>query len=202
MFNTAASRGLCNDNPAEITLRRKQKKKRQRLTLEQFREMHANSPTWLQNAMEIALITLQRRQDIVSMKFSDIKEGRVVITEGKTGKLASIILNVKALEIVERIRSDNPDHQYLFQSTGRNVKTVKPITRQAVGQAFKAIGEIIGVHLSTHSMRKTRGYHLYQASNDITKVMKMLRHSSQAETLRYIGITQENIDQDFMELVL
>jgi hypothetical protein len=33
-------------------------------------------------------------------------------------------------------------------------------------------------------------------------VMKMLRHSSQAETLRYIGITQENIDQDFMELVL
>ncbi|MFT5716354.1 MAG: integrase [Oleiphilaceae bacterium] len=143
-----------------------------------------------------------RITDLLDLKFSDIKEGRVVITEGKTGKLASIILNVKALQIIERIRSDNPDHQYLFQSTGRNVKTVKPITRQAVGQAFKAIGEIVGVHLSTHSMRKTRGYHLYQASNDITKVMKMLRHSSQAETLRYIGITQENIDQDFMELVL
>jgi hypothetical protein len=32
--------------------------------------------------------------------------------------------------------------------------------------------------------------------------MKMLRHSSEAVTLRYIGITQEDVDRDFAELEL
>ena len=30
----------------------------------------------------------------------------------------------------------------------------------------------------------------------------MLRHSSEAVTLRYIGITQEDVDRDFAELEL
>ncbi|PYE31147.1 hypothetical protein DFP83_11115 [Idiomarina fontislapidosi] len=30
----------------------------------------------------------------------------------------------------------------------------------------------------------------------------MLRHSSEAVTLRYIGITQEDVDRDFVELEL
>jgi len=32
--------------------------------------------------------------------------------------------------------------------------------------------------------------------------MKMLRHSSESTTLRYIGITQEDVDRDFVELEL
>jgi integrase len=51
-------------------------------------------------------------------------------------------------------------------------------------------------------MRKTRGYHLYQATKDIARVMKMLRHSSEGVTLRYIGITQQEVDDDYRELVL
>jgi hypothetical protein len=49
-------------------------------------------------------------------------------------------------------------------------------------------------------MRKTRGYHLYKQTKDIGRVMKMLRHGSEGVTLRYIGITQDNIDKDFVEL--
>jgi hypothetical protein len=49
-------------------------------------------------------------------------------------------------------------------------------------------------------MRKTRGYLLYNQSKDIARVIKMLRHSSAGVTLRYIGITQESVDKDFIEL--
>ncbi|WP_244904110.1 site-specific integrase [Salinivibrio kushneri] len=49
-------------------------------------------------------------------------------------------------------------------------------------------------------MRKTRGYMLYQATKDIGRVMKMLRHTSEGITLRYIGITQEDVDNDFIAL--
>lgn len=76
----------------------------------------------------------------------------------------------------------------------------KPLTRRAVARAFAYVGEDIKLALGPHSMRKTRGYHLYQASKDIGRVMRMLRHQSEAVTLRYIGITQQQIDKDFVEL--
>ena len=99
----------------------------------------------------------------------------------------------------------HPDHVYLFQSF-RNQRSknrpAKLLSRRYVSRAFAAIGEEVGIDLGTHSMRKTRGYHLYKNTNDIARVMKMLRHSSEAVTLRYIGITQEDIDRDFAELEL
>jgi integrase len=129
----------------------------------------------------------------------NLERGTISIIEDKTNKSATIKLNHKALEIVTRLMTNKV---FLFESTSRNVNTVKHLSRQAVAQAFKSVGEIVGVHLGTHSMRKTRGYHLYKKTNDIASVMKMLRHSNQATTLKYIGITQEDIDNDFMELVL
>lgn len=129
----------------------------------------------------------------------NLSTGTISIVEDKTGKHATIKLNDKALAIVKELMNNNT---YLFESTSRNVTTTKHLSRQAVAQAFKAVGEVVGVHLGTHSMRKTRGYHLYKRTNDIASVMKMLRHSNQGTTLKYIGITQEDIDNDFMELVL
>jgi integrase len=76
----------------------------------------------------------------------------------------------------------------------------KPLGRRAVAKAFAFVGEDIKLALGTHSMRKTRGYHLYQSCKDIGRVMRMLRHGSEAVTLRYIGITQQQIDKDFVEL--
>jgi len=146
-----------------------------------------------------------RISDLLSIKMSDIQGDRVSLIEAKTGKVASIQLNSKALEIVDSVRSQHPNTVYLFQSRrSRNVvnKSPKPISRQAVSNAFKEIGQTVGVELGTHSMRKTRGYHLYKRTNDIARVMKMLRHSSEGVTLRYIGITQDDIDNDFNDLVL
>ena len=146
-----------------------------------------------------------RISDLLSIKFSDVKEDRLLLREQKTGKQASIQLNPKALHIVSRIRDENPHHIYLFQSfRSRQVinQSPHPLSRRAVSKAFESIGDELGVRLGTHSMRKTRGYHLYKATHDIARVMKMLRHSSEGVTLRYIGITQEEIDRDFKELEL
>lgn len=62
------------------------------------------------------------------------------------------------------------------------------------------IGKEVNIVLGTHSMCKTRGYHLYQNTKDIARVMKMLHHSSEGVTLRYIGITQDDVDKDFVGL--
>lgn len=94
LFNTAMSRGLCHDNPAEVAIRRKQRKVRQRLTVEQFQAIRESAPYWLQNAMDIGLITLQRRQDICLMKFSDIKDGAIFLIQNKTQKYDSGYLKI------------------------------------------------------------------------------------------------------------
>lgn len=145
-----------------------------------------------------------RISDTLGIKFTDFVNGRLEIIEGKTKKKASIHLNEKALAIMESVLQQHPNDVYFFQSRStRNLSgRIKPLSRQAVSQAFKSVGEMVGVDLGTHSMRKTRGYHLYKKTNDIARVSKMLRHSSTGVTLRYIGITQESIDQDFEDLVL
>lgn len=146
-----------------------------------------------------------RISDLLSLKFDDIVDDRLTLIEGKTGKKAEIKLNTKAQILINDIRHRHPSHVYIFQSY-RNQQSInrepRPLTRKAVAKAFQQVGEEAGVRLGTHSMRKTRGYHLYKKTNDIARVMKMLRHSSEGVTLRYIGITQDVIDKDFSELEL
>jgi integrase len=164
-----------------------------------------NHSSQLSDVWSFGVNVALRISDLLSIKMSDIQGDRLSLTEAKTGKMAHILLNSKALNIVDSVRSNHPNSTYLFQSMrSRNIinRDDKPISRQAVSTAFKDVGETIGVDLGTHSMRKTRGFHLYKKTNDIARVMKMLRHSSEAATLRYIGITQDDIDNDFAELVL
>jgi integrase len=151
----------------------------------------------------IGLNLALRISDLLSIKFTDIRDGRLIVFEGKTGKRAEIKLNSKAQILIDDIQLRHGNHTYLFQSY-RSQQSInqepKPLNRSSVTKAFMLVGEELGMRLGTHSMRKSRGFHLYKKTNDIARVMKMLRHSSEGVTLRYIGITQDVIDRDFVEL--
>ncbi|GLQ31723.1 tyrosine-type recombinase/integrase [Litoribrevibacter albus] len=153
----------------------------------------------------IGLNLALRISDLLAIRFHDIHQDRLFLREAKTGKTANIQINPKTLQLIERIKQEHPNHEYLFQSH-RNRQAInraaRPISRRYVTRAFAEVGQELNLKLGTHSMRKTRGYHLYQATKDIGRVMKMLRHSSEGVTLRYIGITQEDVDKDFVELEL
>jgi len=148
-----------------------------------------------------------RITDLLSIKFDQIKPDgagghQITLKEKKTKKTRIITLNVKASEIVNQRRTDHPDYVYLFQSKARNVKTVKPLSRQSVAAVFKEAGDAHDVSLGTHSMRKTRGFHLYRQSNDLALVQKLLNHSNSAETLRYIGMNDAAVQASYHDLVL
>lgn len=51
-----------------------------------------------------------------------------------------------------------------------------------------------GININTHSMRKTKAYHIYQQTHNLETVSKLLNHSKSNVTKRYIGIDQEEID--------
>ena len=64
----------------------------------------------------------------------------------------------------------------------------------------------LNVKVSTHTLRKTFCYHqMLMSHNDSRKLLllqKMLNHSSPAQTLDYIGITSEEIEEAYRNLNL
>jgi integrase len=84
--------------------------KRARLTLDGFRAIYAEatkSDPWLQRAMELAILTGQRREDLAAMQFRKrtdatawIESGMLYVRQGKTGAQIAIPLDLR-LEVLD-----------------------------------------------------------------------------------------------------
>ena len=68
------------------------------------------------------------------------------------------------------------------------------MSRVSVSRVFKDAGELLlGLTINTHSMRKSRGMAMYKDGVPVEKIAKVLNHSNTTLTLRYLGITQEEV---------
>ncbi|MEN8282580.1 phage integrase Arm DNA-binding domain-containing protein [Acinetobacter gerneri] len=84
LFDVAISKGLVKENPARATLKKYAVKQRKRHTLEGLTKIRDVADRWLKNAIDLALLTTQRRIDIVNMKWSDIHDGFLHVAQEKT----------------------------------------------------------------------------------------------------------------------
>jgi len=86
IFQYAIAEGLTEKNLADATIKKTVTIKRQRLTLDGFSEIKKHAPDWLKNAMDLALITGQRRSDIVRLCWEDIHDEFIWIKQQKVEK--------------------------------------------------------------------------------------------------------------------
>lgn len=142
------------------------------------------------------LNTALRISDLLNIKHADIAGNSITLKEGKTGKLREITLNKPAMDVISRRIKAFPDDVYLFQ-VHSNRASGKPVSRESVARLFKEVGDKLKIKLGTHSMRKTRGYAMYQNGARIELIAKVLNHSSTASTLRYIGIEKEDVQNTY-----
>lgn len=139
-----------------------------------------------------------RISDLTRIKAGSIRFGFIQLREKKTKKLQQITANQDVLDkvIKEYIDVfDLDDEAYLFKSRkGYN----SPITRQQGDVILKKIKNHLKwkFPFSTHSLRKTFGYHYYKKTNNIVGLQKMFKHSDSQTTLIYIGMIQEEIDEE------
>lgn len=146
----------------------------------------------------IGINTGLRIGDIVPLKSKDLyKKTHISIQEQKTGKSKRFPIMHIVDEINYYIEENNlSEDDYLFESRQvdqdgikRNISTTQAYRR------LKAVAEYLNIEdFGTHSLRKSFGYHYYKQNKDIAKLMTIFNHSSEAITMRYIGITQEAID--------
>ncbi|MFL1405425.1 phage integrase Arm DNA-binding domain-containing protein [Marinobacter sp. M1N3S26] len=120
LFRFAMMKGLYPaewGNPAETTYAKTDYgKDRRRMTLEQFRKIHAVAPAWLQIAMEIALITLQGRAEVISMKFDQYQDKTIRVVRQKTSKHEHSHLEIYCPEledIIKRARKSGVASPYI-----------------------------------------------------------------------------------------
>ena len=141
--------------------------------------------------------------DLLQLKYDDLNlaERCLKLTESKTGKAKVIRLNAAALAIMQQRRQDYPDDTWLFQVHSHRAKD-KPISRVSVGRVFNEVGQTLGLNINTHSMRKSRGKVLYDHQVPIEKIAHVLNHSNTSATLRYLGITREQVLQTYDDFEL
>lgn len=148
-----------------------------------------------------------------SLRVSDFRRFRVRDLRGKdyaqiqakkTHKEARILINPTARREINRLLAGRRDDEYILQSRQLDFNThkSKPITRQRVYQIMNTIAKEAGIEerIGCHTLRKTFGYHYYKMTGDVVSLQRILCHSYQRETLIYIGVIQENIDESLMKL--
>ncbi|MDR2043436.1 MAG: tyrosine-type recombinase/integrase [Clostridium sp.] len=98
---------------------------------------------------------------------------------------------------------------YMFRSlSNRGGSANEPLSAKSIDRILKRIAADLGlnVKVSTHTLRKTFCYHqMVMSHNDGRKLLllqKMLGHSSPAQTLDYIGVTSEEIEEAYKKLNL
>lgn len=98
---------------------------------------------------------------------------------------------------------------FMFRSeSNRGSNVNRAMSRMTADRILKGVAKELklDIRMSTHSLRKTFGYHqMMMANNDPRKLLllqKMFGHSTSAQTLDYIGITEEEIEDAYLGLNL
>ncbi len=105
VWREAIAQGWATTNPIQVLRGVPAGVKRARLTLDGFRAVYAaaaKSDPWMQRAMELAILTGQRREDLAAMQFRRradasawIESGTLYVHQGKTGAKIAISMDIR-----------------------------------------------------------------------------------------------------------
>lgn len=199
IFREAIVEGHIHNNPVAPTRTAKVVVKRERLELVQYitiRETAAKMPAWFGLAMDLALVTGQRREDLTQFRFDHVVNGRLQVEQGKTGAMISLPLDLELKSVglrlgtvLERcrlasttefmlsagIRKNSPDGS--LHPDGLTKKFVA--TRKASGLAFEENPPTF------HEIRSLAG-RLYEKEKGKEFAQKLLGHKSEKMTGKYL----------------
>lgn len=153
-----------------------------------------------------------RAQDLVELKVGDVSSGRqtiakkVQVIEQKTLKIREFEINKTAADALKVYLGSQPtynEEDWLFPSR----KGSDHLTVDAVRDIIKLTCKELNIkgNYGAHSLRKTFGYWVYVSNVQknplvLVTLQKMFNHTTQATTLRYIGIDSVEISNIYQTL--
>ena len=170
--------------------------------------------TWLKENKPIRyyvifLLSLKsglRISDVLGLNIEDVENKDFVeIHEKKTKKYKKFPLDKQMQEIIKKYLVERRKQYSIDKYNPLFVgKKHSRITRTQVYRILNECAKDLGmtIRIGCHSTRKAFGYAHYKQYNNIGLLQTILNHSSPAITLRYIDVTQEEIDNSYLNLDL
>lgn len=134
-----------------------------------------------------------RINEILLLRVGDVA-GKTEFTfrQSKTGKEITIAFNPELKAALKEYCKGRDPQEALIPSRDNEYK---PLSSKRSWEVISFIGNKYGLHLGTHSFRKTCAYHYYMQTKDLATLKVWLNHSAERDTLTYIGVTKERIRQ-------
>lgn len=209
IFRWAETQGLIEAGRSPVSATRAPKVivARERMSLEQFLAIRGVSPVWLRNAMNIAIVTGQRKDDILGMKFANWHDGRLHVAQGKSGgktRLAldgSIWLRGVEMSVADVVKScrDMVASHYLVHHV-RHAGVAKPgqkVSGVSLTTAFIKARKAAGIEpkdgrtpVTFHEIRSL-SERLYRDEYGADFAQMVLGHKNASTTARYDDLRGE-----------
>ena len=159
LFEYAIQEGYVdNINPATPCLQVNKKRVTKRHTIDGWNAIYNAAEPWLKNAMDLAILILQRRSDICDIKLSDIKDGYIHMIQKKSIKHDSAYIKIKVTnelaQVIQQCKADNVLSPYLIHRVPEkrtkaamdsgNHRTY--ITPAYLSRAFKKVRDLVNAY--------------------------------------------------------
>lgn len=152
----------------------------------------------------LSFCTALRIGDVLKLKWRDILTNRVDIIEQKTQKTRTVKFNDNVIAKMKELHAlmGSPALNSIVVCGERNPD--KAMSREYINRQLKMFRVEYRLPIdrfSSHTFRKTFGRYVYESNNKSAESLLLLntilKHSNLETTKRYIGLTQDNIDQVF-----
>lgn len=201
----AVEDGWIETNPALQTRKAIYKRARERLTKETYNAIWKQAEPWLQNAMDLSLITLLRREDIAYSGFADFHDGALWIvpgkTEGSTGVRLKIVDESGAIAaIVSRCRDEvlspylihrMPERARPKEKRAKDRTHHTQVLPEQISRAFADARDAAGIDSKNaptfHEIRSLGGALLRENGWSVKDVQALMAHTSEAMTEHYLA---------------
>lgn len=124
LFRAAVAEGWIATNPVLVTAKVDVEVQRARLTLDVYQAVHAVAHDWLRNAMDLALVSGQAREEVAAARFPDFYDEHWHCIRKKTGVRLRIptalrldVVGLSLADVVKRCRSTGVLSPFLIHQT-------------------------------------------------------------------------------------
>jgi len=155
----------------------------------------------------LGINTALRASDLLRITVGQVEDlevgGSFAIREKKTKKVRKVFLNEAshaAIQAYLKVRRETGANAPLFLSRiGKN----RSITVSYLNNLMKRWCKKVGIreNIGSHSLRKTWGFQQRMKGTGVPVLMVAMNHSTQFQTLSYLGIEDEELMDAFLQAI-
>lgn len=189
IFSWAVARDYCTSNPvAAIKTKRLPGRKAVYIEDDTLDAVYKNASPALRDAMDLAFFTGQRPADVLRMSETNVRDGALIFTQGKTQKPMRITVDGDLARLLERMADRK--RRFAVRSLALLVdEEGKPMTKAKLRSRFEAARIAAGIDGQAFQFRDLRRKAAADLRDqaDIRKAQELLGHADEGMTEHYAG---------------